>query len=64
MLKHTDMAEVLFYHLTESTLQDALPGLLERSLGRGWRISGAFAMIPSWRTAPTASRIPATSRCS
>ncbi|MEP9388979.1 DNA polymerase III subunit chi [Mesorhizobium sp. KR9-304] len=31
------MAEVLFYHLTESTLQDALPGLLERSLGRGWR---------------------------
>ena len=31
------MSEVLFYHLTESTLQDALPGLLERSLGRGWR---------------------------
>jgi DNA polymerase-3 subunit chi len=31
------MAEVLFYHLTESTLQDALPGLLERSLARGWR---------------------------
>ena len=25
------MAEVLFYHLTESTLEDALPGLLERS---------------------------------
>lgn len=32
------MAEVLFYHLTESTLEDALPGLLERSLGRGWRV--------------------------
>jgi DNA polymerase-3 subunit chi len=31
------MAEVLFYHLTESTLDDALPGLLERSLSRGWR---------------------------
>ncbi len=31
------MAEVLFYHLTESTLEDALPGLLERSLSRGWR---------------------------
>lgn len=31
------MADVLFYHLTESTLEDALPGLLERSLGRGWR---------------------------
>jgi DNA polymerase-3 subunit chi len=31
------MAEVLFYHLTESTLEDALPGLLERSIERGWR---------------------------
>lgn len=31
------MAEVLFYHLTESTLEHALPGLLERSLSRGWR---------------------------
>lgn len=32
------MAEVLFYHLTESTLEEALPGLLERSLRRGWRV--------------------------
>lgn len=31
------MAEVLFYHLTESTLEDALPGLLEKSVERGWR---------------------------
>jgi DNA polymerase-3 subunit chi len=31
------MAEVLFYHLTESTLEEALPGLIERSLGRGWK---------------------------
>ncbi|WP_152045575.1 DNA polymerase III subunit chi [Aureimonas psammosilenae] len=31
------MAEVLFYHLTESRLEDALPELLERSLQRGWR---------------------------
>ena len=31
------MTEVLFYHLSESTLEDALPGLLERSLQRGWR---------------------------
>jgi DNA polymerase-3 subunit chi len=31
------LTEVLFYHLTESTLEDALPGLLERSIGRGWR---------------------------
>ncbi|HHZ08928.1 MAG TPA: DNA polymerase III subunit chi [Rhizobiales bacterium] len=31
------MTEVLFYHLTESTLEDALPPLLEKSLQRGWR---------------------------
>lgn len=31
------MAEVLFYHLTESTLEKALPILLEKSVGRGWR---------------------------
>lgn len=32
------MAEVLFYHLTESTLEEALPPLLEKSLERGWRV--------------------------
>lgn len=32
------MVEVLFYHLTESRLEDALPGLLERSLAKGWRV--------------------------
>ena len=32
------MAEVLFYHMTESTLEQALPGLLERSVDRGWRV--------------------------
>ncbi|MCB1450987.1 MAG: DNA polymerase III subunit chi [Nitratireductor sp.] len=31
------MAEVLFYHLTEKTLEQTLPGLLQRSLERGWR---------------------------
>lgn len=31
------MAEVLFYHMTESRLEDALPDLLERTLARGWR---------------------------
>lgn len=31
------MADILFYHLTESTLEDALPGLLEKTLQRGWR---------------------------
>lgn len=33
------MAEVLFYHLTESRLEDALPPLLEKSLERGWKVS-------------------------
>ena len=32
------MAEVLFYHLTESRLEQALPDLLERSIARGWRV--------------------------
>lgn len=31
------MSEVLFYHLTESTLEDALPPLVEKSLERGWK---------------------------
>ena len=30
------MAEVLFYHLTERTLEQALPQLLERTLQNGW----------------------------
>jgi DNA polymerase-3 subunit chi len=33
------MTEILFYHLTESTLEDALPSLLERSVQRGWRVT-------------------------
>ncbi|BCH33798.1 DNA polymerase III subunit chi [Mesorhizobium sp. L-8-10] len=32
------MAEVLFYHLTESRLEEALPGLLKRSVQRGWKV--------------------------
>jgi len=32
------MAEVLFYQLTASPLETALPDLLERSLARGWRV--------------------------
>lgn len=31
--------DVLFYHLTESTLEDALPPLLEKSLERGWKVA-------------------------
>jgi len=32
------MAEVVFYHLTETPLERALPPLLEKSLERGWRV--------------------------
>jgi DNA polymerase-3 subunit chi len=32
------MTEVLFYHLTESRLEEALPPLLEKSLERGWQV--------------------------
>jgi DNA polymerase III subunit chi len=31
------VTEILFYHLTESTLDQALPPLVARSLERGWR---------------------------
>lgn len=31
------MTDVLFYHLTESTLEEALPALLEKSVARGWK---------------------------
>jgi DNA polymerase-3 subunit chi len=32
------MAEILFYHLTETPLEAALPPMLEASLSRGWRV--------------------------
>ena len=32
------MTEVLFYHLTEKTLEQTLPGLLEKSLERDWNV--------------------------
>lgn len=32
------MAEVLFYHLTQTPLERTLPDLLEKSLQRGWRV--------------------------
>lgn len=33
------LAEILFYHLTESKLEDALPPLLEKSVERGWKVT-------------------------
>ena len=32
------MTDILFYHLTESKLEDALPPLLDKSVERGWRV--------------------------
>lgn len=32
------MTEILFYHLTESKLEDALPPLLDKSVERGWKV--------------------------
>lgn len=32
------MTEILFYHLTERTLDQVLPGLLEKSLSRDWKV--------------------------
>lgn len=31
--------DVLFYHLTESTLEEALPPLVEKSIERGWAVA-------------------------
>jgi DNA polymerase-3 subunit chi len=31
------MTETLFYHLERRALEDVLPGLVEKSLSRGWR---------------------------
>ena len=31
------MTEIRFYHLTRSTIDQALPDLLEKTLSRGWR---------------------------
>src|SRR5690348_18073589 len=31
------MTETLFYHLERRSLEDVLPGLVEKSLQRGWR---------------------------
>jgi DNA polymerase-3 subunit chi len=33
----SDTTEIYFYHLERRSLEQVLPGLLERSLARGWR---------------------------
>lgn len=32
------MTETLFYHLEKRDLEDVLPGLVEKSLSRGWKV--------------------------
>jgi DNA polymerase-3 subunit chi len=32
------VTDILFYHLTESKLEDALPPLVDKSVERGWRV--------------------------
>jgi DNA polymerase-3 subunit chi len=32
------VTDILFYHLTESKLDDALPPLVDKSVERGWRV--------------------------
>lgn len=32
------MSETLFYHLERRSLEDVLPGLVEKSLERGWKV--------------------------
>lgn len=33
------VTDILFYHLTERKMEDALPPLLDRSVERGWRVA-------------------------
>lgn len=33
------MTEVTFYHLTETSLEEALPALVEKAVARGWRVA-------------------------
>lgn len=33
------MTEITFYHLTQTSLDEALPGLVERSLARNWKVT-------------------------
>jgi len=44
------VGDVFFYHLTRSTLEQTLPMLLERALGRAWRVCvrGADAARLEW----------------
>lgn len=36
------MGEILFYHLTETPLEQAAPEILEKCLARGWRVTMRF----------------------
>jgi DNA polymerase III subunit chi len=44
------MSEILFYHLTESQLDEVLPGLLEKTVERGWK-AAVQCGTEAWRDA-------------
>ena len=54
------MAEILFYHLTRSRVEQALPALVQRSTARDWRVlvhlgreDGAAISDALWQAGPT-----------
>jgi hypothetical protein len=44
------MIETLFYRFERRSLEDVLPGLVEKSLARGWWDGEQKPLIPSWST--------------
>ena len=57
------MTETLFYHLERRALEDVLPGMVEKSLERGWRA----VIRTDWPNVPTRWTIccgPMTTRVS
>ena len=55
------MTETLFYHLERRALEDVLPGLVEKSLERGWR--AVIKTDSSERSDALDNRLCKTSRC-
>jgi len=49
-----------FYHLEASTLEGVLPGLLEKTLEKGWR---ALVKMPEARLAPMVARMNHNPSC-
>ena len=66
------MTDIWFYHLERTSLEQALPELLEKVMSRGWRayvhgleddtIAGLDSHLPSWRMGERTSLSPNASR--